>query len=154
MKTTNTTKTASIIILDETHVQVTKAFAKNARIFGTTEYKTWRAVLKDLPGAEMVTKTIKKNPNKTVDTRNMTYEHMAMYIRQQDNAAELMVTFEKTVMKSKVQNNPYRYVLGWFMTTFEKDEDYKAYFKTLAEEAKQQNNLFALDTDADEEEQN
>ena len=144
MKTTNTTKTASIIIIDETHVQVTKAFAKNARIFGTTEYKTWRAVLKDLPGAEMVTKTIKKNRNKTVDTRNRTYEHMAMYIRQQDNAAELMVTFEKTVMKSKVQNNPYRYVLAWFMNEFSNANEYKTYFKTLADNAKKQKSIFTV----------
>lgn len=73
MKTTNTTKTASIIILDETHVQVTKAFAKNARIFGTAEYKTWRAVLKDLPGAEMVTKTIKIDFENNTLTMNYTF---------------------------------------------------------------------------------
>ena len=30
--------------VDDSHVLVTKAFAKNARIFGTPEYKMWRAM--------------------------------------------------------------------------------------------------------------
>ena len=38
-------------------------------------------------GAEMVTKTIKKNPDKKTSTKNMTYENMAIYIREQENAA-------------------------------------------------------------------
>ena len=32
-----------ILFIDETHAQVTKAFAKQARIFGTSEYKLWKA---------------------------------------------------------------------------------------------------------------
>ena len=39
--------------VDDTHVLVTKAFAKNARIFGTTEYKMWRAIKADCPNAEV-----------------------------------------------------------------------------------------------------
>ena len=62
--------------VDETHVLVTKMFAKNARIFGTAEYKMWKEIRLDCPNAEMVTKTIKKNPNKKVDTKNMTYENI------------------------------------------------------------------------------
>ena len=45
----------------------------------------------------MVTKTIKKNPNKKNDTKNMTYERMAIYIREQDEAATLMVEFKKQI---------------------------------------------------------
>lgn len=30
--------------VNATHVQVTKAFAKNAMIFGTPEYKLWREI--------------------------------------------------------------------------------------------------------------
>ena len=48
--------------VDDNHVLVTKEFAKNARIFGTAEYKLWREIRQDCPNAEMVTKTIKKNP--------------------------------------------------------------------------------------------
>ena len=72
--------------VDDTHVLVTKEFAKNARIFGTPEYKVWKEIRLDCPTAEMVTKTIKKNPDKKTSTKNMTYENMAIYIREQNNA--------------------------------------------------------------------
>ena len=54
----------SIITIDETTAQVTKAFQKQARIFGTPEYNLWKAYREDFPDAKMTTKTIKKNPNK------------------------------------------------------------------------------------------
>lgn len=84
--------------VDDTHVCVTKSFAKNARTFGTTEYKMWRAIKADCPDAEMVTKTIKKNPNKKVETKNMKYKHMANFIRQQENADKLMAEFKKQIL--------------------------------------------------------
>ena len=46
-----------IKMISETEAQVTKAFAKNAVIFGTEEYKLWREYRKDFPNAKMVTKT-------------------------------------------------------------------------------------------------
>lgn len=38
-----------IKMISETEAQVTKAFAKNAVIFGTEEYKLWREYRKDFP---------------------------------------------------------------------------------------------------------
>ena len=73
-------KKNTIIILDATQAQVTKAFAKQARIFGTPEYREWRAFLAENPGTEMVTKTIKKAKDKKNDAKNRTYEKMAEYI--------------------------------------------------------------------------
>ena len=121
--------------VDDTHVQVTKEFAKNARIFGTAEYKLWKAIKADCPAAEMVLISIKKNPDKKNDTKNMTYERMAIYIREQDDAATLMVEFKKQIALSKVQTNPYRYVLAWFMKQFTGYDEYKAYFAEKAKEA-------------------
>lgn len=132
--TTPTTKSAPRFIND-TQVLVTKEFAKNARIFGTPEYKLWRAIKKDCEEAEMVLKSIKKNPNKNNSTKNMTYERMAIYIRQQDEAVTLMAEFKKQIALSQIQTNPYRCVLAWFMQTFQNYDDYKAFF---AEEAKKQ----------------
>lgn len=115
--------------INDTQVQVTKAFAKNARIFGTPEYKLWREIRMDCPNAEMVTKTIKKNLNKKVDTRNMTYANMEAFIKEQDNANELLKEMKKQIAMSKVQTNPYRSVLAWFMTKFKDYDSYKNYFK-------------------------
>ena len=119
--------------VDDTHVQVTKEFAKNARIFGTAEYKLWKAIKADCPAAEMVLKSIKKNPDKKNDTKNMTYKRMAIYIREQDDAATLMVEFKKQIALSKVQTNPYRCVLAWFIQKFANYDSYKSF---LAEDAK------------------
>ena len=77
-----TYKKNTIRIIDENNIQVTKAFAKQARIFGTPEYKKWKEIKADLPEAIMVTKKIKKNPEKKTN-RNMTYENMELFIKQQ-----------------------------------------------------------------------
>ena len=130
--------------VDDTHVQVTKEFAKNARIFGTPEYKLWKAIKADCPAAEMVLKSIKKNPNKKNDTKNMTYERMAIYIREQDNAATLMVEFKKQISLSKVQTNPYRCVLAWFIQKFANYDSYKAFFAEEAKKKAQEKDIFTL----------
>ena len=130
--------------VDDTHVQVTKEFAKNARIFGTPEYKLWREIRKDCPEAEMVTKTIKKNPNKQTSTKNMKYEHMALYIRQQKEAEKLMAEFKKQIALSKVQTNPYRCVLAWFIQKFQNYDSYKAFFAEEAKKKAQEKDIFTV----------
>ena len=41
----------SIVYVSETEAQVTKAFQKQARIFGTEEFKLWREYLDVFPNA-------------------------------------------------------------------------------------------------------
>ena len=143
-KITAAAKKSAPKFVDDTHVQVTKEFAKNARIFGTAEYKLWKAIKADCPAAEMVLKSIKKNPDKKNDTKNMTYERMAIYIREQDDAATLMVEFKKQISLSKVQNNPYRCVLAWFIQKFEGYDSYKSFFVAEAEKKAEAEDLFAI----------
>ena len=130
--------------IDDTHVQVTREFAKNARIFGTPEYKMWKAIKEDCEDATMVTKDIKKNPNKHTSTKNMTYERMAIYIREQDNAVILMAEFKKQIALSKVQTNPYRCVLAWFIQKFENYDSYKAFFAEEAKKKAQEKDIFTV----------
>ena len=130
--------------VDDTHVLVTKEFAKNARIFGTPEYKLWKEIRLDCPEAEMVLKSIKKNPDKKNDTKNMTYERMAIYIREQDGAEALMVEFKKQISLSKVQNNPYRSVLAWFIQKFENYDSYKNFFAEEAKKKAQEKDIFTV----------
>ena len=130
--------------VDDIHVLVTKEFAKNARIFGTPEYKVWKEIRLDCPTAEMVTKTIRKNPDKKTSTKNMTYENMAIYIQEQNNAATLMVEFKRQIALSKVQSNPYRYVLAWFRKTFENYDSYKAFFAAEAQKEAQKQDIFTV----------
>lgn len=121
-------KKNAIIYIDDTHAQVTKAFEKQARIFGTPEYREWRAYRQDFPNAQMVPKAIKKAKNKKNDAKNRTYEKMAEYISLQKNATELMKEFEAQKKLAVVQKSRYRAVLNWFLATFpelKEDEDKK-----------------------------
>ena len=144
MKTVEKMKKNAPKFVDDTHVQVTKEFAKNARIFGTAEYKLWKAIKADCPEAEMVLKSIKKNPSKKNDTKNMTYEHMALYIREQKNAETLMVEFKKQIALSKVQTNPYRCVLAWFKQTFSDYDGYKKFFEEEAQKEAKKKDIFTI----------
>ena len=120
----------AIRTISNTEAQVTKAFAKKAVIFGTEEYRLWKAYREDFPEAKMVTKTIKKNPDKRTN-KNLTYENMAAYIKT-NGSAEQLAELKKQIEMSKIQANPYRAVLAWFLKEFEGYDSYKAYFEELA----------------------
>lgn len=113
------------ITIDDTTAQVTKAFEKQARIFGTDEYKLWKAYREDFPGAKMVTKSIKKNANKKT-YKNLTYANMELFITETNS--ERLVELKKQIKLSKVQSNPYRAVLAWFLSQFPKYDEYKDFW--------------------------
>lgn len=119
-------KRNAIITIDETTAQVTKAFQRQARIFGSDEYKMWKAYREDFPGAKMETKTIRRNANKRT-YRNLTYVNMGRYISV--NAPKLLEEFEKQKDSAKAQENPYRAVLAWFLEKFPNYDDYKKFFE-------------------------
>lgn len=141
-------KKSSIRYIDDNTALVTKAFQKNASIFGTDEFKLWREYKAMFHDAKMTTKTIKKNPNKLNITKNMIYENMALYIRQQDDAVEVMVEFQKQIKLSKVKANPYRAVLAWFKKKYSDVNDYMDFFEELAAKNAAENDMFAVPTAA------
>ena len=134
----------NIRYISDTEAQVTKAFQKNASIFGTDEFKLWREYKKEFPAAVMVTKKIKTNPDKVNITKNMTYENMAAFIREQDDAEAVMAEFQKQINLSKVKANPYRAVLAWFKQKYSNVNDYMDYFEALTAEKAQKESMFAL----------
>ena len=121
-------KNMKIEVINETTARVSKAFEKNAKIFGTPEYKLWREYLKEFPNATMTTKEIKKNPNKKT-YRNMTYKNMELFIEAQENSVVLMKEYKKERQMSKIQTSPYRAVLAWFCQKFEGYDSYKEFFE-------------------------
>lgn len=120
----------TIKIMDNNEAQVSKTFAKNARIYGTEEYRIWREFKAENSEYVMVVKTIKKNPDKETN-KNLTYENMRLYISVQDNAEALLAEFERELIISKIQTNPYRAVLAWFLQEFKDYDSYKKFFKDL-----------------------
>ena len=130
--------TNKIIYINDNEAMVSKKFEKNARVFGTPEFKLWREYIREFPNAKMITKTIKKNPDKKTN-KNLTYENMKLYISVQDNSKELLVEFERELTLSKIQSNPYRAVLAWFLQKFETYDSYKKFFKELEEKNNENN---------------
>ena len=107
----------AIIYINDTEAQVTKAFAKQARIFGTPEYKLQKEYRKDFPEAKMVTKTIKKNASKRT-YNNLTYANMEKYIGVFQNADKLLTQFEVVKRQSGLEKSPYQFVLSRFLEQF------------------------------------
>ena len=138
----------TIRYIDDNTAIVTKAFQKKASIYGTDEFKLWREYKAQFPDAVMTTKEIKKNPNKKTSTKNMTYENMALFIKEQDNAVALMAEFKREYNKSKVQANPYRYVLAWFKQKYSDVNDYMDFFEEQAVKKAAENDMFAVPTAA------
>ena len=132
-KEITTMKKNSIIYIDDTHAQVTKAFEKQARIFGTPEYREWRAYRQDFPSAQMVTKTIKKNASKRT-YKNLTYANMERFLTMQPTSKELIKEFNDQKAIAAIQQNPYRAVLAWFLSKFPKYDEYKEFFAATAAE--------------------
>ena len=116
-----------IVYVSDKEARVTKAFAKNACVFGTEEFKLWREYKAIYSEAQMVVKTIKKNPNK----------NMEAFIGTLDNGETLLAQFTVIRQRSLIQKSPYQYVLDWFETTFENEIAMKDFMEQKEEERTQ-----------------
>ena len=118
----------SIVYVSDDQAMVTKAFMKQAAIFGTEEFKLWREYKKEFQNAKMITKSIKKNPNQKT-RRNMTFPNMVEFINTQADAEKLLEEYETIKKRSKIQKSPYQYVLTWFEKRFEGYDDLDAFMQ-------------------------
>lgn len=122
-----------IVFISDSEARVTKAFKKQACIYGTNEFKLWREYKQEFPDAVMVTKDITKNHAKK--TRNKKYDNMAEFISTLPNSEKLMEQLEVVKQRSKIHNHPYGYVLNWFETYVEPLGDFETFIVDKAVEA-------------------
>ena len=115
-------KKNQIVVLENGNGLVTKAFAKQARIFGTPEYRMWQEFLKDFSNAKMVVKKAKRKSTQNRFT-NLTYENMIEHISGLENADELLIEFNKIKAIAKFKGNPHYYVKKWFIENIITDTD-------------------------------
>lgn len=102
------------IDVEKNEIYVSKAFQKQATIYGTPEFRQWREIRNEFSGIMMV--VVKSN--RTSDLYNTTYAKMEKYINTFDNAEAILAEMKKVRERSKIQRNPHRYVLAWFESTF------------------------------------
>ncbi|MBR6405897.1 MAG: hypothetical protein IKS18_06880 [Lachnospiraceae bacterium] len=110
-------------------------FAAAASVYGSEEYKTLLAIKNDFPQLKEVVKAGRdvKKPNKN---KNLKYDKMRCYIMS--TSKDLLDVFEKVKEVSKVQKNPYKYVVDWFEKQF---PDYRrsSMFVVTTDETKKKN---------------
>ena len=121
-----------IVCVDEKNALVTKAFQKQASIFGTEEFKLWRAYKGMFPEAVMVTKSIKKNPDRKTN-RNLTYENMEKFLKTLPDSERLLQEFETVKTRSCVKTSPYRFTLEWFEEKVSGYESYGSFIQEVEE---------------------
>lgn len=130
-------KKNQIIVLENGNGLVTKAFAKQARIFGTPEYKLWKQFVAENEGAEMEIRTVNKNTQSDKYCRNLTYKNMREHIEtfeKDKKEKKLIEEFETILIRSKVQVNPYKYVVNWFKATFPNYKEIQNSFEEKSED--------------------
>ena len=126
----------SIVFVSETEAQVTKAFQKQAYIFGTEAFKLWREYLVIFPNAKMITKSIKKNPDRKTN-RNLTYKNMKKFLRTLPDSETLLQEFETIKTRSCVKINPYRFTLEWFEEKVGHYDSYASFITNIDVESQQ-----------------
>lgn len=94
---------------------MTKAFAKQANIYGTNEYKALVGMLRDFSGYKTAIKTISRSTDKK-SYKGLTYENMKTYIEMEDPNA--LDEFARVLKLSEVQSGKYAYVKTWFLKKY------------------------------------
>ena len=103
------------IIMDRT-------FAKNVTNTASDEYKHLQEVRKDYPKFTVVTRQIKKNPNKE-SYKGLTYDYMIDYIMKYEPAETrkaVLVEFDDMMFISKCHSQSKRYpaIKNWFLIKY------------------------------------
>lgn len=103
------------IIMDRT-------FAKNVTNTASEEYAHLQEVRKDYPKFTVVTRQIKKNPNKEC-YKGLTYEYMRLYIfthETAENRKTVLAEFEELVLISQCHSQSKRYpvIKNWFLDKY------------------------------------
>lgn len=110
-------------------IELTKAFEKKARMYGTKEYEDLQIVRKDYPNFKVVTKTARKN---TDGFKGLTFEYMEKYIKDHDENENIISEFYKKCGKDEngesidfFKSEPYAKVKKWFLKKYPVFEEYR-----------------------------
>ena len=109
------------IIMDRT-------FAKNCANTNSEEYAHLQKVRQDYPDYKVVTRIIKKNPDKET-YKGLTYRYMENYILRhetEENALEVIKEFNelRTISECHKQGLRYPTIKRWFLNKYPEIEDF------------------------------
>jgi hypothetical protein len=99
-----------------------KGFAKAAAVFGSYEYDCLQQARRDYPEFKVITKQIKKNPNKK-SYKGLNYDYMRSYImthESQENKRRVLDELEEMIIISNCHSDAFRYptIKRWFLNKY------------------------------------
>ena len=100
-------------------IEITKAEAKKARVYGSDIYEAIKKIRSDYPDFEVKVREIKKTKRKA-EYKGLTYSYMEKYIQRRENEEALKFYYEligKTESES-FETASYFEVKKWFLETF------------------------------------
>lgn len=105
-----------------------KAFAKNAKIVGSAEYNMLQRARSDYDGYSVVTRHIKRNPNKE-SYKGLSYQYMEDYIMTHEDyetARALLDELDEMRLISQCHSKAFRYpaIKKWFFKRYPKVRDF------------------------------
>ncbi len=111
----------SLIIMDRT-------FAKRATDTNSKEYSNLQTVRKDYPDYKVITRQIKRNPNKKT-YGGLTYEYMENYILNHGEAAEVQEALSeyrklREIARCQGKGVGYPVIKQWFLNRFDEIADF------------------------------
>ena len=133
-------KNALTINFEKSQIVMTKLFAKKCTDTRSEEYAHLQSVRKDYPTFVVITREIKKNPNKRV-YKGLTYDYMRDYIllhTAPEEEVEAIAEFEELLLISKCQQQSLRYptIKKWFLKKYPEIE-YFGMDETLVQKRKE-----------------
>lgn len=114
----------------EGKIVMDRTFAKLSEDTRSEEYAHLQAVRRDYPTYEVITKTIKPNPNKET-YKGLTYEYMTNYIlthETEENALAVIREFNELRVISNCHRQGLRYptIKRWFLNKYPAIEEFGA----------------------------
>ena len=110
----------SPIRIDREHrmIILNSEFAKKADLYNTQEYAMLQECKRDYPEFKVITRTIKRNPEKEA-YRGLTYSFMETYIMSHDRNPQVAL-YELSEMKLQTYCHSRRYPLvkKWFLNKY------------------------------------
>ncbi len=118
-------KNALTINFEKNQIVMTSLFAKKCSDTRSEEYAHLQSVRRDYPNFVVITRQIKKNPEKKV-YKGLTYEYMRDYIilhtdpADPEEEAKAVAEFDEMLLISKCQQQSLRYptIKKWFLAKY------------------------------------
>jgi len=110
------------IDFENSRIVMDRTFAKNVQNTNSEEYRHLQQVRRDYPTFAVVTRQIKKNPDKEC-YKGLTYKYMRFYIfthEPADKRKKVIEEFEELVLISQCHSQSKRYpvIKNWFLDRY------------------------------------